>query len=132
MSSPVPVLGRDARLIKSSVAIGYGKSIKVSADAEEIKVYSMDSLQPAITAAGKQSFKWSCDRLFTDKTYLALLMAGTKFDLVFAPEGDVEGDTIETWKNCSILHCERSAGEDDGVLESISGSAETVEFPAPP
>jgi hypothetical protein len=45
MSSPVPVLGRDARLIKSSVAIGYGKSIKVSADAEEIKVYSMDSLQ---------------------------------------------------------------------------------------
>jgi hypothetical protein len=131
MSSPVPVLGRDARLIKSSVAIGYGKSIKVSADAEEIKVYSMDSLQPAITAAGKQSFKWSCDRLFTDKTYLALLMAGTKFDLVFAPEGDAEGDTIETWKNCSILHCERSAGEDDGVLESISGSAETVEFPAP-
>jgi hypothetical protein len=66
------------------------KSIKVSADAEEIKVYSMDSLQPAITAAGKQSFKWSCARLFTDKTYLALLMAGTKFDLVFAPEGDAE------------------------------------------
>ena len=51
LSSPVPVLGRDARLIKSSVAIGYGKSIKVSADAEEIKVYRMDSLQPAITAA---------------------------------------------------------------------------------
>ena len=90
MSIPVPVVGRDARLIKSSVAIGFGKSIKVSADAEEIKVYSMDSLQPAITAAGKQSFKWSCDRLFTDKTYLALLMAGTKFDLVFAPEGDVK------------------------------------------
>ena len=54
MSSPVPVLGRDARLIKSSVAIGYGKSIKVSADAEEIKVYSMDSLQPAITAAPRR------------------------------------------------------------------------------
>ena len=40
MSSPVPVLSRDARLIKSSVAIGYGKSIKVSADAEEIKIYT--------------------------------------------------------------------------------------------
>ena len=52
MSSPVPVLGRDARLIKSNIAIGYGKSIKVSADSEEIKVYSMDSLQSAITAAG--------------------------------------------------------------------------------
>jgi hypothetical protein len=49
MSSPVPVLGRDARLIKSSVAIGFGKSIKVSADAEEIKVYSMDSLLTSLS-----------------------------------------------------------------------------------
>jgi hypothetical protein len=44
MSIPIPVLGRDARLIKSSVAIGFGKNIKVSADAEEIKVYSMGQL----------------------------------------------------------------------------------------
>jgi hypothetical protein len=44
----------------------------------------MDSLQPAITAAGKQSFKWICDRLFTDKTYLALLMAGTKWGFKFS------------------------------------------------
>jgi hypothetical protein len=129
MSSPVPVLGRNARLIKGSDAIGYGKSISVAAEAEIIKVYSMDSLQPAITGAGKQSFKWSCDRLFTDKNRLADLLAGTKFDLVFAPEGDPEGDTIETWKNCTILHCERKAGEDDGLLESISGEAEGVEFP---
>jgi hypothetical protein len=96
MSSPVPVLGRNARLIKDSTAIGYGKSISVAADAELIKVYSMDSLQPAITGAGKQTFKWSCDRLFTDKNYLAQLLAGTKFDLVFAPEGDAEGATVET------------------------------------
>jgi len=44
LSSPVPVLGRDARLIKSSVAISFGKSIKVSVDAEEIKVYSMGQI----------------------------------------------------------------------------------------
>lgn len=129
MSSPVPVLGRNARLIKDATAIGYGKNISVAADSEVIKVYSMDSLQPAVTGAGKQSFKWSCDRLFTDKSYLALLLAGTKFDLVFAPEGDADGPTIETWKNCTILHCERKAGEDDGLLESISGEAEGVEFP---
>jgi hypothetical protein len=129
LSSPVPVLGRNARLIKGTTAIGYGKNISVAADAEIIKVYSMDSLQPAIMGVGKQTFKWGCDRLFTDKTYLSLLLAGTKFDLVFAPEGDSEGDTVETWKNCTILHCERKAGEDDGVLENISGEAEGVEFP---
>ena len=132
MSSLVPVLGRDARLFKDGVEIGYGKNITTEADAEEIKVYSMDSLQPAITATGKQSFKWSMDRLFTDKTYIVLLKAGTPFDLVFAPEGDDEGDTIETWKNCRVLHRGTKTGEDDGVLENISGSAQDVEFPAAP
>jgi hypothetical protein len=131
MSSPSPVLGRNARLIKDSIAIGYGRSVNVAADAEVIKVYSMDSLQPVIIGAGKQSFKWSCDRLYTDKTYLSLLLAGTKFDLVFAPEGDDESNKMETWKNCTILHCERKAAQDDGLLESISGEAEGIEFPAP-
>jgi hypothetical protein len=129
MSSPVPVLGRNARLIKNGVAIGYCKNISTDADAEEILVYSMDDLKPAISAAGKQKFKWSADRLFTDKTYIALLLAKTKFDLVFAPEGDDEGPTIETWKNCCVLHRGTKAGEDDGLLENISGSAEDIELP---
>jgi hypothetical protein len=131
MSSPVPVLGRNARLFRGTQEIGYGKNITTEANAEEIKVYSMDSLQPVISAAGKQSFKWSIDRLFTDKTYIASLISGDPFDLVFAPEGEDDGDTIETWKNCRVLHRGIKAGEDDGILESISGSAETVEFPAP-
>ncbi len=68
MSSLVPVLGRDARLIKSSVAIGFGKSIKVSADAEEIKVYSMDSLQPAIIAAEDMNTKVKVWEILTAKS----------------------------------------------------------------
>ncbi len=126
-----PVLGRNARLLKDGVAIGYGKNISVDADAEEIKVYSMDSLTPAITAAGKQSFKWGMDRLFTDETYISLLLAGTEFDLIFAPEGTPLGTSkYETWKNCKILHVGRKAGEEDGVLENLTGSAENVELPA--
>ncbi len=129
--SATPKLGRNARLLKSGVAIGYGKGISVSADAESIKVYSMDALTPAITAAGKQTFKWSCDRLFTDSTYMSLLIAGTSFDLIFAPEGTpTSGTKYETWTGCVILHCERKAGEDDGILESISGEATGV-TPAP-
>jgi hypothetical protein len=129
--SASPVLGRNARLLKSGAAIGYGKNITVGAAAEMIKVYSMDSLTPAVTGAGKQSFTWSMERLFTDETYISLLMAGTQFDLIFAPEGTPTTSTAyETWKNCSILKCERSASEDGGLLEKISGEAEDVEFPA--
>ena len=129
--SAIPVLGRNARLLKAGVAIGYGKNIAVGASAELIKVYSMDSLTPALIGSGKQTFTWSMDRLFTDETYIALLKAGTKFDLIFAPEGTPTTSTqYETWKNCRILKCDRSAAETDGVLEKISGEAEDV-TPAP-
>jgi hypothetical protein len=122
-----PVLGRNARLIKGNTPIGYGKNISVKASAELIKEYSMDSLTPAVSGAGKQSFAWSMERLFTDKTYLALLIAGTSFDLIFAPEGTpIVGTQYETWHDCVILSCERTAGESGGVLEKISGEAASV------
>jgi hypothetical protein len=122
-----PVLGRNARLIKGNTPIGYGKNISVKASAELIKEYSMDSLTPAVSGAGKQSFAWSMERLFTDKTYLALLIAGTSFDLIFAPEGTpIVGTQYEPWHDCVILSCERTAGESGGVLEKISGEAASV------
>ncbi len=67
------------------------------------------------------------ERLFTDETYLALLMAGTKFNLVFAPQGSpYESTEYETWTNCTILSCERTAGENGAILEKLSGEAEGV------
>jgi hypothetical protein len=132
MSTPTYTLGlgRDARLFQGETAIGLGKNISVKASAESIKVYTMDSLSPAVTGAGKQSFSWSAERLFTGPEYIKLLLAGTKFDLVFAPDGAVDGDFIETWKNCTILNRECKAGESDGLMENISGEAESIEFPA--
>ena len=128
--SATPKLGRNARLLKDGAAIGYGKNISTVADAESIEVYSMDSLTPEITAPGKQTFKWSMERLFTDKTYVALLLAGTAFDLIFAPEGTpLNSSKYETWTDCVILHREVKAGETDGIIESITGKATGIEFP---
>jgi hypothetical protein len=69
------VLERNARLLKSRVAIEYGKYSSVKASAEIVKIYSMDSLSPAVTDAGKQSFEWCCERFYTDQTYFGLLLA---------------------------------------------------------
>ena len=95
MSTPPPTtytqgLGRDARLVIGSTAIGLGKNISTKAAAESIKVYSMDSLAPAVIGAGKQSFNWSMERLFTGPEHVKTLLAGTKFDLIFAPDGEAE------------------------------------------
>ena len=126
-----PLLGRNARLYKDGDPIGFCKNISVKASAELIKEYSMDSLVPAVIGAGKQSFTWSAERLFTDDTYVALLLAGTQFDLVFNPDGTPQdADLAETWTNCTILSCERTAGETGGLLEKISGEAESVTTPA--
>ena len=61
-----PLLDSNARLYKDGVVIGYGKNIRVKASAELIKEYSMDALTPAIVAPGKQSFKWSAEKLYVD------------------------------------------------------------------
>ena len=125
-----PSLGRNARLLKSGTPIGYCKNISVKAQAEIIKDYSMDALTPAVSGAGKQTFTWSAERLFTDKTYIALLLAGTKFDLVFGPDGTPTTTRNETWVNCTIQSCERKGGESGALLETISGEAESVTPPA--
>ncbi len=86
----------------------------------------MDSLTPAVTGAGKQTFTWSAERLHTTGAMLQLLLDGTQFDLIFAPTGTSTQAPYETWSNCTILSCEHSAGESGGVLEKIEGEAESV------
>ena len=121
-----PVLGRNARLFKDGVVIGYGKNISVKATADLIKEYSMDSLTPAIVAAGTQTFHWSAEKLWVDNAYMTLLLAGTEFDIIFAPKGTTPGNAYTTWTDCVVLSCEHSAGENGGVLEKVSGEAESV------
>jgi len=69
------------------------------------------------------------ERLYTDDTYIALLLAGTQFDFIFVPEGTHTNGNYETWSNCTILSCERTASEDGGLFEKLSGEAEGIEFP---
>ena len=66
-------LGRNARLLKSGQPIGYGKNISVKASAEMIKDYSMDSLTPAVSGAGKQSFTWTMERLYTNGENMSVI-----------------------------------------------------------
>ncbi len=119
-------LGRNARLYKDGTVIGYGKNISVKGQAEILKEYSMDALTPAVTGAGKQTFTWTMERLYTSGEYMTLLLAGTQFDLVFAPTRSSTTTPYETWSNCTITSVERTAGESGGLLEKIEGEAETV------
>lgn len=121
-----PLLGRNARLYKDGVVIGYGKNISVKASAELIKDYSMDSLEPAIVAPGKQTFAWTAEKLYINGEWMTLLLNGTEFDIVFAPTGSNTQAPYETWSDCVVLNVERTAGETGGVLERVDGEAKSV------
>jgi hypothetical protein len=127
MSTPNTYFGREARFYKGTVVVAHSRSLSTKASAALIKITSNDSLQPVKTMAGEQTFSWNCERLFTGKEWLAALVAGDTFDIVFAPDGSVAGTDHETWKNCHITSVERKTAE--GVLETVSGEAESVEFP---
>ena len=124
MSSPV--LGRNARLYKDGVVIGYGKNISVKGSAELIKEYSMDALTPVIVAPGKQTFSWSAEKLYVDGSWMTLLLDGTEFEIVFQPAGSYVSTPYETWGGCVVLNVERTAGETGGVLEKVNGEATSV------
>lgn len=122
----LPVLGRNARLYKDGVVIGYGKSISVKGSAELIKEYSVDDLKPCIVAPGKQTFSWSAEKLYIDGSWMTLLLDGTEFDIVFQPAGSYQDVPYETWSGCVVLNVERTAGETGGVLEKVNGEATSV------
>ncbi len=121
-----PKLGRNARLYKDGVVIGYGKNISVKASAELLKDYSMDSLTPALVAPGKQTFKWGADKLYVDGSFMTLLLNGTSFDIVFAPTGSDTDAPYEEWNDCVVLSVERTAGETGGIIEKVDGEAKSV------
>ncbi len=124
--SSVPRLGRNARFYKDGTVIAYGKNISVKAQAEILKEYSMDALTPAVSGAGKQTFTWTCERLYTNGAFLTFLLAGTQFDIVFAPTGSSTTTPYETWSNCTITSRSVKAGESGGIIENIEGEAESA------
>ena len=130
MSTPNTYFGREARFYKGTTVIAHTRSLSVKASAELIKIRSNDSLQPIKTKVGEQTFTWSIERLFTGKDMLDAFQTGSVFDIVFAPDGEDDGDDIETWNDCVITSIERKTAE--GVIENISGEATSVSFPTQP
>lgn len=125
-----PIIGRSARLYigqTSGTPVGYGTNITMKAAAAIDKVYSMDSLTPAVIGAGSQTYTWTCDRLYTtDGSWLLKLISGTIFSMLFVPLGTGEGPPYTTQTGCVVLNYEISAGITGAVLQKVSGEAQIM------
>ena len=120
-----PLIGRDAELTINNVLVGYAKNFSVEASADVNKDYSMDARDPAVLEAGNNSYRFTCSKMFVDNAYQALLTAGTKFSVKFAPAG---GSTVPyvTLNNCVITSWRLSAGMDGAVLCDVAGEAASL------
>jgi len=123
MSAPTPKIGRNARLVKDGVVIGLGRNIRTETSAESNEGHSMDSVKPAFSEPGNQTFSWSAEKFYVDGAYLTLLLNGTKFALVFAPTGSPTTAPYETWTGCYLTNVGRDAGMKDGIIEQLKGKA---------
>jgi len=115
-------VGRDAKLFKGGTAIAYAKSISVKATASVIEEHTMDDAEPEICEPGNLTYEWSCERLFTDETYTAAILAGTdNLEIIFGPGGVKTAGTKLT--GAYVTSIDENAGMDGGVIERITGKA---------
>ena len=118
-----PKLGRTARIVIDSVVVALGRNVRTEVSAESIEGHSMDNVKPAFSEPGNQSFNWSAEKFYVDGAYLALLLAGEKFTMVFAPTGSASTAPYETWTGCYLTNVGRDAGLKDGIIEQLKGKA---------
>jgi hypothetical protein len=127
MVGTTPLVGRNARFYRAGVAVAYAKSISVDLSAEVIKDYSMDAAAPALLASGNQTFTWSVEKLYVGEEWATLLLAGTVFDVVFAPKGTSPVTSpYLTLSNCIVSKVGSKAGMASGILLNVSGEAKSV------
>jgi hypothetical protein len=95
MPDPGPFIGRNAviQYVSGGTAytIGYAQNVTTSLTQDIIKEYTLGSQSPVILAAGLQTYKVSCSRLFIDTTFLAIVSAGTAMNFILAPGGTTAG-----------------------------------------
>jgi len=113
--------------ITERILFGLAKTCAVSVDVDLVKEYVIGSDKPAMLASGKKGFKVSFDMLYMDDKYAQKVLAGSKFDVIVAPDGWATGKPLVTLRNVVLNTWERSITQDGVTAESVEGEGESVE-----
>jgi hypothetical protein len=108
------------------ILFGMAKTVSASVDAALVKEYVLGSDTPAYLASGNKTFKVSIDVLYANDKYASKVLAGTKFDVVIAPNGWGTGNPLVTLKNVVINGWKQTIDQAGVIAEGLSGEGDSV------
>jgi len=120
----MPLLGRNAVILKGAAEIGYCNSVTVSIDIDLVKEYAIGGAnpdKPAFLASGNKSFKVSIDKMYVDGAHANDVLNGTALTIEVRPEGTGTGKPKITVSNVVLNSWELSIEQDGVIMESVEG-----------
>jgi len=120
----MPLLGRNAVILKGAAEIGYCSSVTVSIDVDLVKEYAIGGAnpdKPAFLASGNKSFKVSIDKMYVDGAHASDVLNGTALTIEVRPEGTGTGKPKITVSNVILNSWELSIEQDGVIMESVEG-----------
>jgi hypothetical protein len=129
MVNTAPVIGRNAHIKMNNVVVGYGKNFTIGIRKGIIKEYMFQSTDPGLLETGNCEYPWTCELMWIDSVYAALVLDGTKITIEVGPEGSTPvGSTKITLSNAILNTWNLNIKQDGVVLENISGEGKTLAF----
>lgn len=122
----MPLLGRNAVILKGTAEIGYCEGVTVGIDVDLVKEYYLGSDKPQVLEAGNKSFPVSIDKAYIDNAFANDVLNGTKVTIEVRPKGTGAGLPKITVSNVVFNSWEMSIAQDGVILESIKGEGTDI------
>ena len=106
--------------------IGYAQNVTASLSQDIIKEYCLGSPSPAILAAGLQTYKVSCSKMYIDNTYITQVSGGTAVSFILAPAGTATGSPKITLLNVVLGTWNLKWDQKGVVIEDFNGEGQGI------
>jgi hypothetical protein len=123
---PGPYIGRNAVIQMAGNTIGYAQNVTASLSQDIIKEYCLGSPSPAILAAGLQTYKVSCSKMYMDNTYITQVSGGTAVSFILAPAGTSTGSPKITLLNVVLSTWNLKWDQKGVVIEDFNGEGQGI------
>ena len=127
MSDPSgPYIGRNAVIQMAGNTIGYAQNVTASLSQDLIKEYVLGQQNPAILAAGLQTYKVTASKLYMDNTYITQVSGGTAVTFILAPAGTASGSPKISLLNVVLSTWNLKWDQKGVVIEDFNGEGQNI------
>jgi len=124
----MPLLGRDAQILKNGTEIGDDQNVTISIDAALLKQYKFGSANPSFLASGNKTYSISIEKAYIDNTYANDVLNGSEVTIEVRPEGDGTGKPKWTLSGVIFNSWELGIAQEGIELESLSGEGKELTY----